>query len=51
MCEADVTPSLLRRSNKTVSGREADFNTWHKCRDFEGIMEWQEGHTRDAEEV
>lgn len=37
MCYADVTPVMLRYDRATGE-RQTDFNTHHKCRDFEKIM-------------
>jgi len=47
MCNADVTPSLVIKNEDKPEGSEADFNTFHKCRNFDAIMEWQEHHNAD----
>ncbi|KHO01425.1 uncharacterized protein MAM_00426 [Metarhizium album ARSEF 1941] len=39
MCYADVTPALLMR-NPVTGGRRTDFNTHHKCRDFQKILDY-----------
>jgi len=51
MCNADVTPSLLIKNADKPEGHEADFNTFHKCRNFDRIMDWQEQHNADLHEV
>ncbi|KID72767.1 Cyclochlorotine biosynthesis protein O [Metarhizium brunneum] len=43
MCYADVTPALLTY-DKEAGGRRTDFNTHHKCRNFEKIMDYIDGH-------
>jgi len=50
MCNADVTPSLVIKNPDKSEGHEADFNTFHKCRNFDKIMDWQEKHNADLHE-
>ncbi|CCF34128.1 hypothetical protein CH063_01083 [Colletotrichum higginsianum] len=38
MCFADVTPLMVRLGGP--AGARADFNTHHKCRDFNKISDW-----------
>jgi len=42
MCTSDITPYLQMYDNKTKSGVTPDFNTQHKCRNFDKIHEWAE---------
>lgn len=46
-CAADVTPYLTKRDARTPLGIEPDFNTRHKCRDFEKIRKWAAKHALD----
>lgn len=39
MCDADVGV-LTYYWNEKVSTPRANFNTQHKCRDFEAVLEW-----------
>jgi hypothetical protein len=50
MCNADVTPSLIIKNTSKPHGTEADFNTFHKCRNFDKIVDWQEKHDADSHE-
>lgn len=47
MCAADVTPMLVLKDESKESGTSADFNTFHKCRNFDAILEWQNAHNAD----
>ena len=47
MCAGDVTPILSEVAPEEKGGYRPDFNTMHKCRDFEGIREWVDGHLTD----
>ncbi|KAI4950633.1 hypothetical protein J4E91_004518 [Alternaria rosae] len=47
MCNADVTPSLIINNTNKPHGTKADFNTFHKCRNFDRIVDWQEKHNAD----
>lgn len=40
MCFADITPVLVREDPVSPLGSRADFNTHHKCRNFEKIEQW-----------
>lgn len=48
MCYADVTPMLIKPAKDGGVG-DADFNTHHKCRNFQNILEWSDEHNYDAE--
>ncbi|KAG8422226.1 hypothetical protein J3459_010565 [Metarhizium acridum] len=43
MCYADVTPVLLMY-DEAAGGRRTDFNTHHKCRNFQKIMDYIDEH-------
>ncbi len=47
-CVADVTPYLTKRDPKRPLGIDPDFNTQHKCRDFDKIRRWAAEHALDA---
>ncbi|TQS33910.1 hypothetical protein Golomagni_05730 [Golovinomyces magnicellulatus] len=40
MCYADVTPMLIIRDESRALGSFADFNTHHKCRNFDKLVEY-----------
>lgn len=40
MCTADVTPLLYLYDKERTLGFSADFNTFHKCRDFDKIVSY-----------
>ncbi|EGX94862.1 hypothetical protein CCM_03133 [Cordyceps militaris CM01] len=42
MCYADITPVLNQHFDDPDFDRKADFNTHHKCRDFDRIAEYVE---------
>ena len=44
MCTGDVTPYLEIYDNSTALPITADFNTQHKCRNFDKIQDWQRTH-------
>lgn len=50
MCNADVTPSLIINNTNKPHGTKAYFNTFHKCRNFDRIVDWQEKHEADSQE-
>lgn len=39
-CFGDVTPLLIREVPHSFIGGKADFNTHHRCRNFEKINLW-----------
>ncbi|KAF2752792.1 hypothetical protein EJ05DRAFT_480943 [Pseudovirgaria hyperparasitica] len=39
-CFGDVTPLLIREVPHSFIGGKADFNTHHRCRNFDRIQEW-----------
>ncbi|OAA40014.1 hypothetical protein NOR_06008 [Metarhizium rileyi] len=43
MCYADVTPVLLMYDAE-AGGRRTDFNTHHKCRNFQRILDYMDSH-------
>ncbi|KAK4455388.1 hypothetical protein QBC34DRAFT_374227 [Podospora aff. communis PSN243] len=43
-CASDVTPYLIKRDPRRPLGIDPDFNTQHKCRDFERIHRWAKNH-------
>ncbi|KAJ5113803.1 hypothetical protein N7456_002337 [Penicillium angulare] len=44
MCQSDVTPVMVKWSESTPPIPEADFNSHHKCRNFDAIVAWNEAH-------
>ncbi|KAM0553034.1 hypothetical protein ACHAPJ_007580 [Fusarium lateritium] len=46
-CKADLSISTYRWMEGEVTP-EADFNTWHQCRDFEGLLAWHAKHEINA---
>jgi hypothetical protein len=40
MCQSDVTPLFVLNDPSNASGRKADFNSHHRCRNFENIKQW-----------
>lgn len=48
MCTADVTPFLAINNADVPLGRVADFNTLHKCRNFDKIKTWMKDHVAVA---
>jgi hypothetical protein len=40
MCHGDITPLLIREDLKAPTGQSLDFNTHHKCRNFDKISDW-----------
>ncbi|KAH6869431.1 hypothetical protein B0T10DRAFT_594688 [Thelonectria olida] len=46
-CKADVSISTYRWMEGEVTP-EADFNTWHQCRDFDKLIEWHAKHEINA---
>ncbi|KAF4439926.1 hypothetical protein F53441_12427 [Fusarium austroafricanum] len=46
-CKADLSISTYRWMEGEVTP-EADFNTWHQCRDFEALLEWHSKHEINA---
>ncbi|KAF2099796.1 hypothetical protein NA57DRAFT_75301 [Rhizodiscina lignyota] len=49
MCNGDVTPLLINVDSESPLGSSADFNTHHKCRDWNKLVEWQDKHNIDME--
>ncbi|KAJ6437210.1 FluG domain-containing protein [Purpureocillium lavendulum] len=47
-CTSDVTPYLILRDPKRPLGIDPDFQTQHKCRNFEKIQEWARKHELDT---
>jgi Mycotoxin biosynthesis protein UstYa len=45
MCTADVTPFFTIMDDTAKSGKRPDFNTQHKCRNFDKLKDWMRGHT------
>ncbi|KAL2277824.1 hypothetical protein FJTKL_15115 [Diaporthe vaccinii] len=43
-CASDVTPYLMRRDTQKPLGIDPDFNTQHKCRNFDAIHAWTKRH-------
>ncbi|KXX81085.1 hypothetical protein MMYC01_202794 [Madurella mycetomatis] len=43
-CTSDVTPYLIKRDARRPLGIDPDFNTQHKCRDFQRIHKWAKEH-------
>ncbi|KAI0514737.1 hypothetical protein F5B22DRAFT_610544 [Xylaria bambusicola] len=46
-CTADVSPFLIKSDPKRPLGIDPDFNSQHKCRDFEAIRKWAREHQLD----
>ncbi|KAF4971284.1 hypothetical protein FSARC_1854 [Fusarium sarcochroum] len=46
-CKADLSISTYRWMEGEVTP-EADFATWHQCRDFEGLLAWHAKHEINA---
>ncbi|KAF7595707.1 hypothetical protein BBP40_005151 [Aspergillus hancockii] len=44
MCQSDVTPVLVKWGTMDPPVPEADFNSHHKCRNFEDIAAWNKKH-------
>jgi Mycotoxin biosynthesis protein UstYa len=44
MCTADVTPYLIWNDPNGFNGESPSFNTLHKCRKWEPIVEWAKAH-------
>ena len=40
MCYADITPLFVSEDPHSPTGERADFNTHHRCRNFDQIEEW-----------
>ena len=40
MCHSDVTPLLVERDSWRKTGFVLDFNNYHKCRNFERIVQY-----------
>lgn len=40
MCFGDTTPLLIREDPDAPAGARADFDTHHKCRNFDKLEEW-----------
>jgi hypothetical protein len=49
MCYGDVTPVMLQY-NRATGARQTDFNTHHKCRNFDKISEYLEANGADVAE-
>lgn len=46
MCNADVTPFLIRdRNNGATRAPLPDFDTFHKCKKWEPLVEWVKRNT------
>ncbi|GAW23811.1 hypothetical protein ANO14919_133880 [Xylariales sp. No.14919] len=46
-CSADVSPYLIKNDPKRPLGIDPDFNSQHKCRDFDAIQKWAREHQLD----
>lgn len=44
MCQADVSPVLVKWTDTDPPVPEADFNSHHRCRNFEDILDWNTKH-------
>lgn len=44
MCTADVTPYLIWNDPDGFNGESPSFNTLHKCRKWEPIVDWVKDH-------
>jgi Mycotoxin biosynthesis protein UstYa len=45
MCQSDVTPVLLKMDSYYDPPRpQADFDSHHRCRNFDKIVAWNEEH-------
>ncbi|GAW15925.1 hypothetical protein ANO14919_053470 [Xylariales sp. No.14919] len=42
MCFGDLTPVLIREAPETVQAMKADFDSHHKCRNFDKIRKWHD---------
>ncbi|KAI1179334.1 hypothetical protein F4777DRAFT_470745 [Nemania sp. FL0916] len=49
MCNADLTPMLVRKDDSVAIGMKADFNVHKKCRSWDRVVEWQRAHTTDKD--
>lgn len=49
MCNADVTPLLIAVDDGKDPMGVADFNTHHKCRNWDQIVAWQDAHNIEME--
>lgn len=45
MCHSDITPVLVKLDHYYDPPRpQADFDTYHRCRNFETIVDWNESN-------
>jgi hypothetical protein len=51
MCQSDVTPLLKKISPDNPEIAEADFNSHHRCRNFDDIVAWNEENGLNVFEV
>ena len=50
MCYADVTPFLHEVSEGAELGATPDFNTQHRCKNYDSIQQWARDHHARASE-
>jgi hypothetical protein len=51
MCHSDVTPLLMLNEPSNAFGRKADFNSHHRCRNYDNIKQWvRENGLNDSSE-
>lgn len=48
MCYGDITPVLIYEDAASAIGRRADFNTHHKCRNFDKIRDFVEEQYKES---
>jgi hypothetical protein len=42
MCNADLSPHFMEIDTSLKDGVRNDFNTYHKCKKFDNLMEWMD---------
>lgn len=50
MCYSDVTPVFLEVNEDRLYGQQANFNVYHKCRDFDALVDYVSDHAQEIED-
>lgn len=50
MCYSDVTPVFLEVNEDRIYGQQANFNVYHKCRDFDALVDYVSDHAQEIED-
>lgn len=50
MCYSDVTPVFLEVNEERIYGQQANFNVYHKCRDFDKLVDYVSDHAQEIED-